>query len=121
MRRGGARARLVSGLIVLALCPFAPAHAQAAGEWSGSEQLWSRTCSYCHNDGLAADLRGAGVARAAIIGAARLGPGGMPPFAPSVVSDAELGALAQWLAAQKKPVSDERTRRSRHGARQRQR
>lgn len=115
------RAQRACGLILLALCPLRAANAQSAGEWSSSEQLWSRTCSYCHNDSLAAELRGAGAARAAIIGAVRRGPGAMPAFAPSVVTDAELAALADWLAAQKKPMSDERARRPRHGSRQRQR
>ena len=112
--------RLASALL-LALCPLAGARAQSAGEWASSEQLWSRTCGYCHNGSLAAELRGAGSPRAAIIGAVRSGPGAMPAFAPSVVSDAELGALADWLAAQKKPASDDRARRPRHGSRQRQR
>jgi mono/diheme cytochrome c family protein len=98
------------------------AYAQSAGEWRNSRQLWSETCRYCHNDRLAPELRGQGLAPRAIATAVRKGINGMPSFAPSVVSDAELAQLAEWLAAQHKPSAGEPEqagRTPRHGSRER--
>jgi len=97
------------------------AQAQSAGEWPSSQQLWRETCSYCHNDHVARELRGTGLTAQAIATAVRSGPGTMPTFAPSEVSDAELERLAQWLTAQRKPTADaDRSARTpRHGSRER--
>lgn len=100
------------------------AHAQSSGEWSGPEQLWRATCRYCHDNGVARELRGAGLAQQAIVSAVRVGPKAMPSFTQSQISDRELEQLAAWVAMQKAPAppSVERsTRESRHGARERAR
>jgi cytochrome c553 len=86
-----------------ALLGTAPVLGQSAGEWNGPSQLWRATCGYCHNERLAAELRGAGVSAQDLIGAVRKGPNAMPSFARSVVSDTELEQLARWLATQQKP------------------
>jgi mono/diheme cytochrome c family protein len=101
----------------------APARAQSAGEWRSSRQLWSETCHYCHDDRVAPELRGTGLSPQAIATAVRKGINGMPSFMPSVLSDAELAQLAEWLASQHKPPSasdgDRAARTARHGSRER--
>lgn len=102
----------------------AAAHAQSAGEWGSSEQLWRETCRDCHDNGIASELRGAGLTPQAIVTAVRLGPRAMPSFAPSEISDRELEQLAEWVVKQKAPVppaSDRASRESRHGLRERTR
>jgi cytochrome c5 len=104
--------------------PGGTAHAQAAGEWGSSEQLWRETCRYCHDNHLARELRGAGLTPQAIVTAVRAGPRAMPSFLPSQISNGELEQLAQWVSQQKAPTQqtiDQSSRRSRHGSRQRSR
>ncbi len=108
--------------VLLLMC--GAVHAQSAGEWRSSEQLWRSTCAYCHDDRIADELRGRQLAPAALTGAVRAGPRAMPAFAPSQISDAELDALADWLARQKRPVAEEKQRGERvprHGSRDRSR
>ncbi len=100
------------------------ARAQSAGEWGTSEQLWRETCRYCHDNGVARELRGAGLSPQAIVTAVRTGPRAMPSFTPSQISDQELEQLAKWVSSQKAPVSqsiDRASRASRHGSRERSR
>jgi mono/diheme cytochrome c family protein len=116
-RIGGALAGLA-----LALSATTAACAQSAGEWRSSRELWHDTCGYCHNDRVARELRGTTISAELIISAVRSGPGGMPTFAPSAVSDAELRQLAQWIATQRKPAgpeADRATRSPRHTSRER--
>lgn len=100
------------------------AHAQSAGAWASPEQLWQATCRYCHDNGIARELRGAGLDAQAIVTAVRTGPKAMPSFTPSQISDRELGQLAQWVTQQKAPApqsADRSTRESRHSSRERTR
>jgi len=99
------------------------ARAQTAGEWRSSEQLWRDTCAYCHNDHLAPELRGTALTAQAITGAVRLGPRAMPSFPTDQISDAELDALAGWLARSKRPPppEDSTDRAPRHANRDRSR
>lgn len=111
-------------LAVAALLACSGVHAQSAGEWSSPEQLWRATCRYCHDNAIAQELRGAGLASQAIVTAVRVGPKAMPSFAPSQISNQELEQLAQWLVTQKAPIpqaAERSTRESRHGARERTR
>jgi cytochrome c553 len=108
--------------VALALAATGAARAQSAGEWRSSRELWHDTCGYCHNDRVARELRGTGIPAKLLISAVRSGPGGMPSFAPSMVSDAELQQLAQWIAAQRKPAggeADRAARTPRHTSRER--
>lgn len=118
--RGPLRGGRLAGVAV-ALLAIPPAWGQSAGEWRGPRQLWLETCSYCHAGRVAAELRGAGLPAQAVIGSVRKGPGAMPSFAPSVVSDQELEELARWLASQPKPPSTAElgARTPRHGSRER--
>jgi mono/diheme cytochrome c family protein len=103
---------------VLALASAA-AQAQSAGEWRSSEQLWRATCAYCHNEHVAAELRGTTLPTHAITGAVRAGPKAMPSFAGSQISEGELTQLADWLTHQKRPPSEPTDRVPRHGSRDR--
>jgi cytochrome c5 len=117
-----ARHGALAGVAAVALLGTPPALGQSAGEWNGPRQLWRETCSYCHNERLAPELRGAGVSAQALISAVRKGPNAMPSFARSVVSDTELEQLARWLAAQQKPPpaqADRGGRTPRHESRER--
>lgn len=99
-------------------------HAQSSGTWGSPEQLWQATCRYCHDNGIARELRGAGLDPQAIVTAVRVGPKAMPSFTPSQISDRELEQLAQWVSLQKAPApqsAERSTRESRHGARERTR
>jgi cytochrome c553 len=114
--------RLALALAALLAC--SAVYAQAAGEWGSSEQLWRATCRYCHDNGIAPELRGAGLGPQAIATAVRAGPKAMPSFTSSEISDRDLQQLAAWLSIQKAPVRqsvDRSTRESRHGARERTR
>ncbi len=108
-------------LPALGLCAAA-AHAQSAGEWASSAQLWRATCGYCHDGKLAPELRGAGLSAQAIESAVRRGPKAMPSFAPSVIGAEDLERLAEWIRLQPKPApppADESERTPRHGTRER--
>ena len=118
--------RYILGVVVPAViatvlaCPLA--HAQSAGEWGSPEQLWRAACRYCHDNGIARELRGAGLSSQAIVTAVRTGPKAMPSFTSSQISDRELEQLAQWVSTQKSPPSqsiDRSGRESRHGSRER--
>ncbi len=115
---------LAVALSLAACATCAAAHAQSAGEWASSAQLWRDTCRYCHEGKLAPELRGAGLAAQAISSAVRQGPGAMPSFAPSAISDLDLEQLAAWIRAQPKPAppqTEESERTPRHETRQRTR
>ena len=110
------------GLAALLACPCG--QAQSAGEWGSPAQLWRATCSYCHDNGVARELRGAGLTPQAVATAVRVGPKAMPSFTTSQISDRELEQLAEWMSMQKPPAPqsiDRSTRESRHGSRERSR
>ncbi|HXS27344.1 MAG TPA: cytochrome c [Steroidobacteraceae bacterium] len=120
MRRRGA----VLAIALAASLAASGARAQSAGEWGSPAQLWRATCRYCHGDGVARELRGAGLSPQAIETAVRSGPKAMPSFAPSQISDPELEQLAEWISTQKAPAQqpvDRSSRESRHGSRERSR
>ena len=119
IRRG-----LGSALALAVLLASARAEAQSAGEWGSPAQLWRAACSYCHDNGIARELRGAGLTPQAVATAVRVGPKAMPSFTASQISDREIEQLAAWMSTQKPPVPqsvDRSSRESRHGARERSR
>lgn len=117
----------VAWALVLALSAWLAwggAQAQSSGEWGSPEQLWRATCRYCHDNGVARELRGAGLEAQAIVTAVRTGPKAMPAFTQSQISDRDLEQLAAWVTAQKAPAppaAERSTRESRHGSRERSR
>ncbi len=118
------RLALASAFGVAVLLAWSGAEAQSAGGWASSAQLWRATCSYCHDNGIARELRGAGLTPQAVATAVRTGPNAMPSFTASQISDRELEQLAAWMSTQKAPAPqtiDRSTRESRHGSRERAR
>ena len=104
-RRCAALAAALLGLVAL---PHTAA-AQSAGEWRDAAHLYSSSCTYCHDTGVAPNLRGAGWPKEYVAVRVRMGYQAMPAFKPSEVSEAEIAALAAWLAAQPLPPGVEKT------------
>jgi mono/diheme cytochrome c family protein len=88
--------------VLLALAAGTAA-AQSAGQWQGPPQLWRALCGYCHGAGVAKQLLGARLPSAVIAEIVRQGLPQMPAFMPTQVSDAELGALAEWISRSEPP------------------
>lgn len=89
---------------LLALGAMADASAQAAGEWRGPEHMYRSICRYCHDTGVSPVLQGRQLPVEYIVDRVRKGFGAMPAFKPSELSDADLDALAQWLAGNPTPA-----------------
>jgi len=89
---------------LLALLPVA-AFGQAAGQWRDSAHIWRSLCRYCHETSIAPALFGLALPDTVTITTVRTGHNGMPAFTSTQVNDAELRALAQWMAAQPAPAS----------------
>ena len=69
------------------------------------ETIWRATCGYCHGSVPGApELRGIDLPEEVVVTAARQGAPGMPVFHSSEISDADLQALARWIAHQPVPV-----------------
>ncbi|WP_240624626.1 c-type cytochrome [Aurantiacibacter odishensis] len=62
------------------------------------EYLYARTCGYCHGHNIAPIIRGRALPPAVTAAIVRSGMGAMPAFKPTEITDAELQALAEWLA-----------------------
>ncbi len=88
----------------IAALAVSPAGAQSAGQWKAPEQIWRASCGYCHGTAQAPEIRGLNLPPAAVRMFVRRGANAMPPFHPSEISDAELDALALWLANAKPPA-----------------
>lgn len=93
-------ARLAAALLALAT---GTAAAQSAGQWQGPPQLWRALCGYCHGAGVAKQLLGARLPAAVVAQIVRQGLPQMPAFMPTQVSNAELGALAEWISRSEPP------------------
>jgi cytochrome c5 len=83
----------------------APAFAQAAGQWQKPEQIWAASCSYCHEQDFAPELRGRNLPAEAIAPIVRQGVPGMPAFHPSEINDRELAGLSRWISASPAPAA----------------
>ena len=77
------------------------ASAQASYEITPREPefLYDRTCGYCHGHNVGPVLKGRNLSPALIEYFVRNGNGAMPAFKPTEITNRELAALAQWLAA----------------------
>jgi mono/diheme cytochrome c family protein len=71
--------------------------AQTPDQASSPEQVYGRTCHYCHDTGVGPVLKDRHLERVYIVSTVRAGRNGMPAFRPSEISNAELLALAQWI------------------------
>lgn len=65
------------------------------------EQVYRRTCGYCHGANVGPILLGRKLPAASVAQIARHGLNAMPAFRPSEISDAELMRLAKWIEASK--------------------
>jgi mono/diheme cytochrome c family protein len=82
--------------------------AQSAGEWRDASHLYSSSCTYCHDTGVGPNLRGVGWPKEYVAVRVRMGYQAMPAFKPSEISEAEIAALAAWLADQPLPPGPEK-------------
>jgi mono/diheme cytochrome c family protein len=64
---------------------------------------YGRTCGYCHDSNIGPSLRGRGLDPEAVKYIVRHGSRAMPAFRPSVISDAELDAIAALVASNHLP------------------
>jgi mono/diheme cytochrome c family protein len=99
---------LSAWLLLISSGWLAPALAQSTGQWQDSAHLWRATCAHCHGEGVAPELRGRAWTPEAFGVWMRRGPGAMPTFPASQVSDAEVAALAHWVSQQPAPKPKER-------------
>jgi mono/diheme cytochrome c family protein len=71
------------------------------------ERLYNSTCAFCHSRPRppfpAPELRGRNLELATVKHFVRQGPGAMPPFSTSNISDEALIRLSAWLAASPAP------------------
>jgi len=77
--------------------------AAAAAPPSAPPPIWHAACAYCHENSKVGPPLNGPYDPAALRAIIRSGVDAMPPFHPSELSDEEIDALAQWLAA--RPVA----------------
>ena len=65
------------------------------------EQLYAKTCGYCHGTNVGPIIRGRALPDAAIKMIVRSGQNAMPAFRPTEITNAELDRLATWISASK--------------------
>lgn len=90
------------------LLAAAPGWSQSAGQWKSPETIFAKVCAYCHDkrraENIGPELMGRQLPVAYITHTARHGRGGMPAFPESVISPAELAALAQMIEKSAAPA-----------------
>jgi mono/diheme cytochrome c family protein len=67
----------------------------------GPEEIYAKTCGYCHGKNVGPVIRGRALPADAIKTIVRKGQNGMPAFRPTEITNSELEKLAQWIAASK--------------------
>lgn len=67
----------------------------------GQAGTYGRICGYCHGVNVGPKILGRGLPSEAIVAMVRIGPGAMPAFRPTEISNAELDALARWISVSK--------------------
>ncbi len=98
-------AMLAAGLAMLT------ASASSLAQARTPEKVYASACIYCHGHQVAPGvlvapvLLGRRLAPALVTNYVRHGPGRMPAFPPTEVSDAELTQLAQWIQASPAPAA----------------
>ncbi len=65
------------------------------------EELYAKTCGYCHGKNIGPVIRGRALPAAAIKAIVRGGQNAMPSFRQTEITDSELSKLALWIAASK--------------------
>lgn len=96
IRRYGLAAIGVFGLASAAAAQPAPSAVQRP-----PEAVYAKTCGYCHGVNVGPVIRGRGLDAEAIRYIVRHGQNAMPAFRPTEITEAELAALAGWIAVSK--------------------
>jgi mono/diheme cytochrome c family protein len=65
------------------------------------EEIYTKTCGYCHGKNIGPVIRGRALPGDAIKTIVRHGQNGMPAFRPTEITNSELEKLAQWVSASK--------------------
>jgi mono/diheme cytochrome c family protein len=65
------------------------------------EEIYAKTCGYCHGRNVGPVIRGRALPAEAIVRQVRHGQNGMPAFRPTEITTSELDALAKWISASK--------------------
>ena len=71
---------------------------QDARPGNGPEGTYSRTCGYCHGANVGPAILGLHLPAELIRSAVRTGPGAMPAFRQTEISDADLERLSEWIS-----------------------
>jgi cytochrome c553 len=96
----GNTAVAAAGAIVAAVLVLAATVEAAAPTAAAPPKPWVDACTYCHEAQIAPSLFGRRLEPAAIVVIVRNGLPAMPAFHRAEISDAELAALAAWIARQ---------------------
>jgi mono/diheme cytochrome c family protein len=65
------------------------------------QEIYAKTCGYCHGRNVGPVIRGRALPVEAIKTIVRHGQNGMPAFRPTEVSNSELDKLAAWISTSK--------------------
>jgi mono/diheme cytochrome c family protein len=65
------------------------------------EEIYAKTCGYCHGRNVGPVIRGRALPAAAVVLQVRRGQNGMPAFRPTEITHSELDALANWISSSK--------------------
>jgi 4-cresol dehydrogenase (hydroxylating) cytochrome subunit len=96
--------------LVLAIIGAGACLAQSVSQPRDPSHVYAATCQYCHDTGIGPPLKGAHFPADRIRLAVRHGPGSMPAFMPSDITEPELDALARMLSELSPPVAGRETR-----------
>jgi mono/diheme cytochrome c family protein len=65
------------------------------------EEVYAKTCGYCHGKNVGPVIRGRALPAEAVVMIVRHGQNGMPAFRPTEITNSELDKLAAWISASK--------------------
>lgn len=65
------------------------------------EEVYAKTCGYCHGKNVGPVIRARALPADAIKTIVRHGQNGMPAFRPTEITNSELDRLAAWISASK--------------------
>lgn len=87
---------LCVAIVAIAACKDS---ALAQSKPRAPEQIYAKTCGYCHGHNVGPIIRGRQLPAEAVVLMVRNGRGAMPAFRPTEITDAELKALADWVSS----------------------
>jgi mono/diheme cytochrome c family protein len=73
---------------------------QPQGE-RGPDEIYAKTCGYCHGRNVGPVIRGRALPADAVKFIVRNGQNGMPAFRPTEITNSELDKLAKWISVSK--------------------